>query len=175
MLRRITYCLTLVLVLSSDATAQQRGPATPDERAQTVRLARALESDPLNDAAKQARSWLILFLTEVPDVNVTICTNLLGDLLGQKKNYASELAMQPMFSEAAYIIEHPEKANDEMAVHLAGVEGTLRAYEAVLKAKPKAHHKSLDDLIAKRDKGELAAYVDETVKTKCAGEKKQVQ
>ena len=62
-----------------------------------------------------------------------------------------------------------------MAVHLAGVEGTLRAYGAVLKAKPKARHKILDDLIAKRDRGELAAYVEETVKAKCSGEKSKVQ
>ncbi|MFL6253407.1 MAG: hypothetical protein ACJ74T_00140 [Pyrinomonadaceae bacterium] len=172
MLRRITYCLTLILLLSSVAAAQKRGPSTPEERAQTVRLAHALESDPLNDSAKQARSWLIVFLTEVPDVNITICTNLLGDLLSTKKNYAPELVTQPMFSEAAYIIEHPEKASDQMAVHLAGVEGALRAYEAILKAKPKAHHQFLDELIVKRDKGELAAYVEETVKAKCSGEKK---
>jgi hypothetical protein len=175
MLRRITYCLSLILLLTSAAVAQKRGPSTPEERAQTIRLAHALENDPLNDSAKDARSWLIIFLTDVPDVNITVCPSLLGDLLGTKKNYASELVVQPMFSEAAYIIEHPEKANDETAVHLAGVEGALRTYESILKAKPKAHHKFLDDLIVKRDKGELAAYVGETVKAKCSGDKKQMQ
>jgi hypothetical protein len=175
MLIKTTYSLTLLLILSSVVAAQERGPSTAEERAQTVRLARALETDPLNDSAKPARAWLVEFLTKVPDVNVTVCPGILGDLLGKKKDYASELVIQPMFSEAAYIIEHPEKADDEAAVHLAGVEGTLRAYEAILKVKPKAHHKSLDELIVKRDKGELAAHVAETVKANCSGDKRKIQ
>src|SRR5215213_10516128 len=105
---------TLLLALFAPAVPAQdkRGPSTPEERAQTVRLAHALEADPLNDAAKQARSWLIVFLTEVPDVNVVICTDLYGPLLKTKKDYASELVTQPMFSEAAFIIEQPDKADD---------------------------------------------------------------
>ena len=165
----------LVLCAGTPRAQQKRGPSTPEERAQTVRLAHALETDPLNDAAKPARAWLITFLTDVPDVNVTICTDLFGPLLKTKKDYAPELVTQPMFSEAAFIIEHPDKADDETAVHLAGVEGMLKAYESFLKAKPKGHHQFLDDLIAKRDKGELAAFVADIVKNKCSGPKSKIQ
>lgn len=160
--------LLLTLCASASSAQDKRGPSTPEERAQTVRLAHALETDPLNDAAKTARSWLIVFLTQVPDVNVVVCTDLYGPLLKTKKDYSSELFTQPMFSEAAFIIEHPDKANDATAVHLAGVEGMLKAYEGFLKAKPKGHHKFLDELIEKRDKGELAAWVADVAKNKCA-------
>jgi hypothetical protein len=167
--------LSLACLCVVSASAQKRGPSTPEERAQTVRLARALETDPLNDSARPARAWLITFLTDVPDVNVTICTDLFGPLLKTKKDYAPELVTQPMFSEAAFIIEHPDKANDETAVHIAGVEGMLKAYESILKAKPKAHHQFLDDLIVKRDKGELASFVADIVKNKCSGPKTKEQ
>jgi hypothetical protein len=162
-------------LLAGVQAQERRGPSTAEERARTTRLAHALETDPLNSAAKDARGWLIVFLTSVPDINITVCTDLLGPLLDTKKNYASELVIQPMFSSAAFIVEHPEKAQDGQAVYLAGVEGTLKAYESILKAKPKAHHAFLDSLIEKRDKGELASYVDETVKAKCSGEKRKIE
>ena len=34
-------------------------------------------------------------------------------------------------SEAAFVIEHPEKTKDVEAIYLAGVDGTLHGYEAI--------------------------------------------
>ena len=64
-----------------------------------------------------------------------------------------------MVSQAAFIIEHPEKANDTLALLTAAVEGSLRTYESILKLKPKAKWPFLDDLIEKREKGQLGDYV----------------
>ena len=72
-----------------------------------------------------------------------------------------------MFSGAAFAIEHSDQASDQLAVSLAGLEGALKTYEAILKAKPKARWEYLDDLIAKREKGELKAYVQQIAETKC--------
>ena len=175
MLRRITYCLTLLLMLSSSAAAQERGPSTPEERAKTVRLARELETDPLGKEARPSRAWLFKFITTAPDLDIVVCSTLVEELLGTEENYARELSIQPVFSQTAYVIEHPEKSNDRDATLLAGVEGMLRAYESLLKAEPKARHKFLDDLIVKRDKGELAAWVAEEAKTKCTAEKRPIK
>jgi hypothetical protein len=82
-------------------------------------------------------------------------------------NYSTELEMQPMFSSAAFIIEHPDKAADEPAIYQAGLEGTLKAYEAILKSKPKAKWEFLDELVIRRDKGELNAYVMEVLQNGC--------
>ena len=65
------------------------------------------------------------------------------------------------------IIEHPDQANDRVAVNLAGVEGALKVYENVLTTKPKAKSAFLDGLVDKRNKGELRAYVEEIANTKC--------
>ena len=45
-------------------------------------------------------------------------------------------------------------------------------YEAILRAKPKAKIDFLDQLIARRDKGELKAYVEDIAANRCGGGKK---
>lgn len=176
MLRRITYCLVLALALSSAAAAQQgRGPSTAEERAKTVRLARMLENDPLNDEAAPARAWLIEFVKTVPDLDIVICSSLLAELFKTEENYAMELSIQPVFSETAFVIEHPESAKDLTAVLVAGVKGTLRAYESILKTEPKARHTFLDGLIEKRDRDELEAWVVERAKVACTAPRKPIK
>jgi hypothetical protein len=76
---------------------------------------------------------------------------------------------KPKVSGAAFVIEHPDQANDRVAVNLAGVEGALKVYENVLTTKPKAKSAFLDGLVAKRNNGELRAYVEEIANTKCKG------
>jgi len=69
-----------------------------------------------------------------------------------------------MFSEAAFMIENPDKAKDSISVHAAGTGGALKVYEAILKDHPKAQLKALDEIIARRDKGEMQAHVQEAMK-----------
>ena len=166
----LTLLLALFLLLVSPTLAQaQRGPSTPEERQTAVKAAHLLESDPFNKDAKKIREWFTVWLIEVPDIHIELCGQYLGPVFTSKKNYDSELFGQTMFSSAAFIIEHPEQANDRVAVNLAGLEGALKTYEAILKAKPKARWEFLDELIAKGDKDELRAYVKEISETKCKG------
>jgi len=139
--------------------AQERGPSTPEERAKVVLLTRQLERDPLGKDAKEARQWLTVWMIQVPDIVVRTCGNLLGPAVGDEDSYAAELSAQMNFSQAAFIIEHPDKKEDAVALFAASLEGALRTYEAILKKKPAARRPFLDDLLAKRDKGEVQAYV----------------
>jgi hypothetical protein len=176
MLKRLTCCLSLLLLLSATAAAQQgRGPSTAEERAKAVRLARELENDPLGESAGPSRAWLIEFVKTVPDIDVVICSSLLAELFKTKESYAVELSIQPVFSETAFVIEHPESAKDLTAVLVAGVKGTLRAYESILKTEPKARHGFLDGLIEKRDKDQLESWVAETAKVACTAERKVIR
>jgi hypothetical protein len=63
------------------------------------------------------------------------------------------------YSQAKFIIENPDKAKDEAAVYLGGVEGVLRTWESIKKEKPKAKFKLMDELLEKRSAGSLAEYV----------------
>jgi hypothetical protein len=160
----IASCFALTV---SGPAQDKRGPATQEERAMAVKGARLLESEPFHKDAEKTRKWFTLWLIEVPDISVEVCPGYLEPLVGSKKNYSSEIFAQTMFSSAAFIIEHPDQAKNRVAVNLAGVEGALKTYEAILKEKPKAKWEFLDGLIAKKDKGELRAYVEEVANTKC--------
>lgn len=161
--------LLIALGFSLSAFAQgRRGPATSEERATAVKAARLLETDPFNKDAKKAREWFTLWLIEVPDISVEVCTGYLKPLYeGKSKNYATEISTQMMFSSAAFIIEHADQAKDRVAVNLAGLEGAVKTYEAIVKEKPKAKWEFLDGLITKREKGELRAYIEGIAKTEC--------
>jgi carboxypeptidase Q len=166
----LAFCLLFCLPVVAQSN---RGPSTPEERATAVKSARLLETDPFNKDAKKAREWFLKWLIEVPDISVEICTDYLSPLFGKKnKNNEAELVIQMTFSIAVFIIENPDKAKDGVAVNLAGLEGTLKMYESILKSKPDAKIDFLDQLIAKRDKGELRAYVEDIAANKCKGGKK---
>jgi hypothetical protein len=163
---RITVSVLVFVLLALSATAQDRGPSTEKERAQAVRLTRALETDPLNPQSSNARMWLTTWIASVPDITVSLCGEFVKPLMSAKKNYASEIFAQSMFSSAAFVIEHPAQKDDEEAKYLAGLEGSLRMYESIRKAKPKVSWPLLDELIVKRDAGQLAEYVHEKM-AKC--------
>ena len=147
--------------------AQARGPSTPEERAKVVELTRLLERDPLGENAPATRQWLREWIKEVPDISFKVCDDLLGTGLGDKYPYSREVSLQMMFSGAAFAIEHQDKARDDVAIYDAGVEGALRVYEVLVKSKPDAKSAFLDDLVAKRDHGELADHVAKLAKKKC--------
>jgi hypothetical protein len=74
-------------------------------------------------------------------------------------DYAPVITAQLTFSTAKFVIEHPEQAGDHQRAFLAGVEGVLRAYQNIRKAKPKAEMKPLEELLAKQQAGGLADFV----------------
>jgi hypothetical membrane protein len=143
------------------------GLSTRDDRGKVVALTRSLERDPLGETAPATRQWLRKWIIEVPDIRVYACDDLLGHGLGHNYPYSTEVKLQPMFSAAAFAIEHRDKARDHYAQYHAGVEGALRVYEALLNSKPDAKSAFLDDLLAKRDRGELADHVAKLAKEEC--------
>ncbi len=139
--------------------AADRGPSTPEERQRAVAITHRLEADPLLPENVSDREWALRWLIEVPDIHVSVCGAFLGAVSGSKKNYGPELLVQSTLSSAAFAIEHPEKASDNEAMYLAGLEGALKAYESILKTKGNARSSFLDDLIQKRNANALVDYV----------------
>ncbi len=163
-----TLILAIVLLWTAASLAQdQRGPSTPQERDTAVKIARLLETDPFHKDAKKLRESLLLWIIDVPDIHVELCTAYMPPEKSTDKNYGSEIFNQTMFSSAAFVIEHPDQASDRVATQLAGVEGALKVYETILTTKPKAKSAFYDGLLEKRNKGELRAFVEEATSTKC--------
>jgi hypothetical protein len=152
--------VSLALLCAISAFAQERGPSTAAERTRAVEMATYLETTPLGKDAKDYRAKLFLFLATVPGITVKLCSNVLGESKSLKGDYDPELVGQLMFSQAKFIIEHPEKAQDDAAVYLAGVEGVLRTWQAIKTAKPKAKFALMDELLQKQQAGTLAEHVN---------------
>jgi TPR repeat protein len=142
-----------------------RGPSTPEERTYAILLTRHLENDPLSLDASAARAWLGTWWEEIPDIMVRPC-NLVDAPNHQPYEYEKELYEQITFSEGAHILENPGKPTDWDAAFLAGMNGALRAYEAILKQEPEAKSAFLDDL-RQQESGRLAGTVRSMVKERC--------
>lgn len=160
-------CAVLVIGagLSSSALAQSRGPSTPEENARVVQFAAVAEKDPLAAMASPEGRWFMKWSDDVPDYRfgpdkVAFWMDS-GAARGDMKRV---VPFQHMVSTAAYQVQHhitDPQANpqDLDAKTLAGMEGLLRAYESLLAKRPENRSEQLDQAIAARDKGSLAAFI----------------
>jgi hypothetical protein len=64
------------------------------------------------------RERLVEWLTEVPDITISLCPAVLGDLGNKKNGYPGALTAAELASEAAFVIERRDKS----------LEGHTRSY-----------------------------------------------
>ena len=157
----------LSLVCAAQEPEQKRGASTAEERARAVELATKLENEPLAKDAKEIRGALLVFLAAVPDITISLCPSVLGNTKRMKGEMSSELVAQLLYSQARYVIEHPQDAQDDFKVYQAGVEGVLRTYKAARQAKPKLKFEMLEELLVRQEKGALGEYVKAQMDAGC--------
>lgn len=156
--------LSLACSLPSAARAADRGPSTPAERKRAVETTRKLEKLPLAPGANDERIWLLKWINDIPDLTIRTCPGLLDALrFDDEGKYGRKLYAQSMFGMTAYMIEHPRRRDDWVAVQTAGVESTLKAYQSLLAAKPQARWELLDRLATAQKQGTLADIVENTL------------
>jgi hypothetical protein len=146
-------CLVFGFISVRPLQAQQRGPSTPEERARAVKIAHNLENDPLAKGAEEQREWVIRWIVEIPDITVNVCFDYFGDLPHPPRGHSMEIADQMIISSAAFMVEHTDKAQDEQAVALAGLLGSIKAYQAILRQEPESRWAQMDKLVLMRDQG----------------------
>ena len=155
----VAIAVTFLFLLAPAAAQDESAPTPEEERDLAVKLTVFLENNPFHDKAKEARSWFTIWLVEVPDITVRACGSFHGPYLKKSKKYSSELFVQMLYGQAAFIIENPDHAADDFAVYRAGLTSSLRLYRSILTAKPKARDKYLDDLVGKLESGGIDEYV----------------
>jgi hypothetical membrane protein len=166
-LRRLGVAAVFVVCALQPPHAEARAPSTPEERARFVALVRLLERDPLAENANATRQQLREWTVEVPDIRFKACPDLLAHAVRDDYPYSREINLQVVLSGAVLTIEHPGDARDDVAVYTAGVKGALRAYEVLVKSRRDAHLAAMDDLIEKRDRGELVDHIARLANEKC--------
>jgi hypothetical protein len=164
--------LLLAFVAVRPAQARQRGPSTPEERARAVKIAHELEEEPLGKDAKENREWVFQWIVDIPDITVNACFEYFGKLPSPAHGHTKEIVNQMIISSAAFMIEHPDKSKDEQAVATAGLLGSLKAYQAILRQEPDARWPFVDKLVEMRDQGKLDDYITGT-RRKCAQDEEE--
>jgi hypothetical protein len=158
--RRKIGVLVLGLALAAVpnmASAGKKRSSTEDLQ-RFVAITHSLEQAPLAESSRGDREWALAWLTEAPDVSVTICTDALGGMYQSEYPHSAELILQDVFAMGAFAIEHPGK-DDLQAQQLAGVESALNAYRSILKDKPEAKSAFLDQLLDTQAQGGLGDHV----------------
>jgi len=133
----------------------------PSDKETLKKASQILEIDPFVDKAKDFRSWAMRYVIETDDVSVTICTQMLSSMMDKKNKNADELLAQYTIAMAAFKLGDPVKVKDDNAAQMAGMESMLRAYENMVKVKPKSKFAALDELVKRRDSGELKKFVED--------------
>jgi len=160
MSRKLFILLALTIIAASvPAESKTRGPSTPEERARALNYIQSLEQNPLAKDSLGKRIWLTEWIVEAPDITVNTCCKELDSLDKVNGTYSNQLRMQVIYSQAAFIMQHPEVKSDAQK-QAAGLAGALRAYRAIQRFDPTAQYPVLDNLLALQKKGKLLKYVE---------------
>jgi len=157
--RKLFILLAVSILASIPAESKTRGPATSEERARALSYVQSLEENPLAKDSFDKRIWLTEWIVQSPDFSVNVCCKALDSLEEINATYSNQLRMQAIYSQAAFILQHP-KGTSEVERQAAGLAGTLRAYRAIQRFDPTAKYPVLDNLIALEKKGKLMKYVE---------------
>lgn len=168
MKRRFLLLWIVPLLFSIAVLAQDRGPSTPQERKRVVDLVAKLERDPLNPDLAKEREWAIKWLIEVPDVTVSVCNDVMGPAMKSRYRYNPELFALHTLAAAAFIIQHPDQAEDHIAVNVAATTSMLKGYEAIVSRDARRKNSGYEDLKATRDSDGLEKFVAAAI-TRCTG------
>lgn len=158
--RTVVSGLVLILIVTAAVFPRNGQKDDKDAPDTLIKAARFLEQNPLDKKAKDIRSWAVTWLIATDKVSVTVCSLIISGV-DKKYKYSSEVFGQYTIGMAAFKLANPDKAKDEDAAQLAGVESALVSYESMLKEQPKAKNAFLDDLVAKRSTSEFAKFVAE--------------
>ena len=158
MRKAMPILLGLILLLTSVGVSAQK-----DDKNETdtlIKAVRFLEQKPFDKGAKDVRAWAIKWVIATDKVSVTVCSLLISGI-DKKYKYNGEVFGQYTIGMAAFKLANPDKAKDEQAAQLAGIDSALTSYESMVKEQPKARNAFMDDLLSKRATGALAQYVAE--------------
>ena len=162
--RLIAVAAAVVTFAAPALAAAGRGPSTPAERKRAVEVTRKLERSPFAPGADADRKWLFKWIVDIPDITVRGCASPLVALLQDDgTRHGRMLYAQSMFGQTVYMIQNPGKRDDWVAVQTAGIESTLRAYQAMKQADPQVTWQELDLLQEAAKSGRLTEFVEENM------------
>jgi hypothetical protein len=131
-----------------------------NEKDLVIKTARALEAGPLDGEARKAYGNALRWVIETDEVSIIACGGVFSLFSDKKNKNSSDMTAAYTIGMAAFKLENPEKAKDENAAQLAGLQTALKTYEGAVKEKPKNKFEKVEALIEKRNSDQLAGVVN---------------
>ena len=147
------------LVSAAPAFADATAHSLAKDQQRFVAIVRKLEQAPMERNLWDDRAWAVQWLTDAPDVTVSVCLTPLGDLTDDRYAYEVEIIVQYTLGMGAFIIENPIMAKDRDAHQLAGVESALIAYRSIRQTQTDTQSSALEKLLALQRSGALPKFV----------------
>lgn len=156
--QKTSLVLLSILLSISPVLGSAGQPGVQDESQMLIKTVSLLKEKPFDKEGDKMRQRALKWLIETDKVSVTVCSLMISQIEAKYK-YKSDVFTQYTLGMAAFKLSNPDKAQDEAAAQLGGIESALRFYEAIVKEKPKTKSPFMDELLAKRAAGLLSAYV----------------
>jgi len=149
---------SLVLFAGTSAGGRQALPASEKTRKEIVKLANAIEVNPLAKSSRKQRSRALRVIDGSGDLKLVACRALLGELMQSRKLGAIELRAQLQIAAARYLADHPTATGSDVETAVAGLEGVVRAYESMRRNDLRVSIPEADAIVELYNAGTLAEY-----------------
>jgi hypothetical protein len=132
-----------------------------------VEYTRLLENNPFDLTAPKKRAWLLEWEDKSKDVIDIVCPGVLSPLPNNQMPYNGELLAQFIFGSASFQLENPSEKGKLVPQQIAGMRSLLKAYGAIVSAKPEARIPHFDELTLKDSQGSLEEFLLPVIASEC--------
>ncbi len=145
-------------------SGKDRGPSTQAERALFIKLLPIVTKYPLEPWSAVCRSWGVRFISEIPDIVVSLDFTAIDPLI--KKGYKYEVTLVGHFTMAAGVpaVKRPKDKVLLEETTLFAMNSLLDVYESLMKEDKEAKLAFLDEALQKRAEGKLEEWLKDRPK-----------
>lgn len=156
--RVVWAAATAFLLFAAPAARSETPPASEKSRKELVKLADAIEANPLSKDARKQRRKALQIIEGEQSLQLVACRALIGELTMSRSLGAMELRAQLRIAAGRYLADHPSATGTEVEAVVAGLEGLVRAYEAMRRNDPRVAIPEADAIAETYRDGNLGAY-----------------
>ncbi len=139
-------------------------PSTAADRARFVRVTKDLAKDPRNEARRADLAWAFTFLSDSPDIHVSVCAGAAKPMFdADLEDPTSRFGVLYLLLMGVWAVEHPEEASDQTAMNLYATNAALQAYANAQRRDPKLVLRPLEELRRRQSDGSLPRFVSDAV------------
>jgi hypothetical protein len=147
----------LILAAALLQTALPQNPTPTPQHKHWADVTHKFETDPLDEDAAHDAALVVSDIAVSSDFHVVMCEAFYNEFNDSQYHYHAPIRLLYMLGAATYQVESGK--TDQQDTNLYALHSVLKGYAAILRAKPTAHDKELDELAKLDAKNKLDDYV----------------